>query len=145
MLNHFLKEVNDVRRQLNFQEIFKDVFAKKNRKRYEPKMFYLPGLPDSIKECEAFAIKILTTGVNIELSFRELAEFKRNLCEVNKVRRQRNVQEIPEEDFFQSTTKSTLRNYSLERLIAEMQAIDMSNGIPTDITTPSYCKKLKKS
>ena len=60
-------------------------------------MIYLPGVPDSIKKCEAFAIQILNTGVNIELNTSELAEFKISLCELNKVRRQRNVKEIPEE------------------------------------------------
>jgi hypothetical protein len=104
-----------------------------------------------------------------ELSSRELSEFKGNIIIVNKVRRQLNVREIPKEELFTEYYKGNVtkllpvgRIYSysddlswkdkirvhrdqIGLIIAEMQAIDILNGIPTDVTTPRKCEELKEN
>jgi hypothetical protein len=127
-------------------------------------MDFSPEVSKTIKQFEAFAINMLNNGVYIELNNYELAELKKTICQVNKVRRKGKYEEIPEEELFakysRDTTrkllpelqinedrenlswndKMTLRREQIGQLIAEIKAIDILNGIQSDFKTPTEYK-----
>ena len=68
---------------------------------------------DRRKECELLAIQVLKTGVIPSLTNRESFMLIKFLDEVNKVRRQRNFQEIPQDVFDKKSEKIRTGNVLL--------------------------------